>query len=169
MKKIVTLLALFAAGIVCLSVSLKAAETILVVGTYQKGNNVTEPRPKSSEYLETLHGGIVVVGNGAGFYLFAKVIRIPTKSLYVVVEYENPEGKPLTNEMNFAPSAKELHFSAPEFVRGLKNYSDYEITVRIFESKESKEPIDVLKQTVRSYVDTRGPKVQLFSKIKPKS
>ncbi len=34
-----------------------AAQPKLVVGTYQKGNNLTEPRPKKSEYLETMHGG----------------------------------------------------------------------------------------------------------------
>jgi hypothetical protein len=150
-------------------VAARAAQPALVIGTYQKGNNVTEPRPKKSEYFETLHGGIVVVGDNAGYYLFAKVIKKPAKDLYAVVEYENPSGgKPFTNDMEFKTTAEELHFSAPEFVKGLKSYSDYEITVRVFESKEAKEPIDVLKQAIRCYVDTRGAKAKMFNRLKEK-
>lgn len=150
-------------------VAAQAAEPRLVIGTYQKGNNVTEPRPKKSEYFETLHGGVLVVGDDAGYYLFTKVIKKPAKDLYIVVDYENPSGgKPLTNDMEFKTTAEELHFSAPAFVKGLKSYSDYEIIVRVFESKEAKEPIDTLKQTIRCYVDTRGPKAKMFNRLKEK-
>ena len=150
-------------------VTAQAAPPALAIGTYQKGNNVTEPRPQKSEYFETLHGGIVVVGDNAGYYLFAKVIKKPTKDSYIVVEYENPSGgKPFTNDMEFKTTAEELHFSAPEFVKGLKSYSDYGITVKVFESREAKEPIDVLKQTIRCYVDTSGPKAKMFNRLKGK-
>jgi hypothetical protein len=151
------------------TVATQSAEPALVIGTYQKGNNLTEPRPKKSEYLETLHGGIVVVGDNAGYYLFTNVIKKPARDLYVTVEYENPSGgKPFKNDMEFKTTAEELRFSAPEFVKGLKSYSDYELTVKIFESKEAKEPIDTLKQTIRSYVDTRGPNVKMFNRLKGK-
>lgn len=144
-----------------------ANEPTFVFGTFQKGSNVTEPKPQKSKYLETVRGGIVVVDDNAAFYLFTKVILQPDKELYVTVEYENPlGGAPFTNDMIFKPDAEALQFSAPDFVRGLKNYADYEITVRIFESKESSSPIDTLKQKVRSYVDTRGDKAKLFKRLK---
>ena len=71
--------------------------------------------------------------------------------------------------MVFRRDLKELHFSAPEFVKNLTNYSDYTITVKIFESRDAREPIDTLKQTIRCYVDTRGAKVQVFKKLKLRS
>lgn len=160
---------IFLVSVLFATIAGPAAQPALVIGTYQTGSNVTEPRPKKSAYLETLHGGIVVVGDSAGYYLFTKVIRKPEKDLYVVVDYENPSGgKPFTNDMEFKTTAEELHFSAPEFVKGLESYSDYDITVRVFESKEAKEPIDMLKQTIRSYVDTRGPKAKMFRRLHKK-
>jgi hypothetical protein len=156
-------------GVLLASVATVAAQPVLVIGTYQKGNNVTEPRPKKSEYFETLHGGILVVGDDAGYYLFTKVIKKPVRDLYIVVEYENPSGgKPFTNDMDFKTTAEELHFSSPEFVKGLKSYSDYDVTVRVFESRVTNVPIDMLKQTIRCYVDTRGPRVKMFKRLKEK-
>ena len=58
-----------------------AAEPLLISGTYQKGSNVTEPRPKKSEFLQTLHGGIAVIGDKAGYYLFTRVLKKPDKDL----------------------------------------------------------------------------------------
>jgi hypothetical protein len=140
------------------------------MGTYQKGSNVTEPRPKRSAYLETLHGGVVVMPEGAGYYLFTRVIKKPEKELYVTVEYEDPMGgKPFVNDMAFVPTAEELHFSAPEFIRGLKGYGDYEVVVRVFESKSATQPIDTLRQTIRSYIDTRGAKPKMFKRLKEKT
>ena len=151
------------------SASYATAQPKLVIGTYQKGNNITEPRPKKSEYLETLHGGIVLIDDQAGYYLFTRVVKHPKRELYIKVEYQDPAGgKPLVNDMPFMPTAEELHFSAPHGVKGLKSYGDYQIVVKVFASKDSKEPLDILKQTVRSYVDTRGPKPQLFTGMKEK-
>jgi hypothetical protein len=145
------------------------AQPKLVIGTYQKGSNLTEPRPKKSEYLETMHGGIVLIEDVAGFYLFAKVIKHPERELYLRIEYEDPSGRePLVNDMRFMPDADELHFSAPHGVRGLKSYGDYQIVVKVFDSKDAREPLDTLKQTVRSYVDTRGEKPKLFKRLKEK-
>jgi hypothetical protein len=147
-----------------------AAEPLLISGTYQKGSNVTEPRPNKSEFLQTSHGGVAVIGDKAGYYLFTRVLKKPDKDLYVRVEYENPTGgPPLTNDMVFRRDLKELHFSAPEFVKDLRSYSDYRITVKIFESRDAREPIDTLRQTIRCYVDTSGAKIKLYNKLKLKS
>jgi hypothetical protein len=149
--------------------TIRGAEPGLVSGTYQKGSNITEPRPQKSQFLQTIHGGIAVIGADAGFYLLTKVIKKPDKTLYIRIEYENPAGgSPLQNDMTFEPSAKRLLFSAPRFVKGLRSYSDYAITVKIFPSREAEEPIDTLRQTIRSYVDTRGQKAQLYNRLKQK-
>ncbi len=151
-------------------VTAQAEQPALVFGTYLKGNNVTEPRPKKSSYLETLHGGIVVIGNQAGFYLNTRVIKQPEKDLYIVIEYENPSGgKPFVNDMLFKTDAEELDFSSPDFVKGLRSYADYTITVRVFDSKDATVPLDTLRQKIRCYVDTRGSKLKMFKGLKTKS
>jgi hypothetical protein len=149
--------------------SVRGAERVMVMGTYQKGSNFTEPRPKKSEFLQTIHGGIGVIGSDAAFYLLTKVIKKPEKRLYVRVDYENPDGgSPLQNDMWFEPSFERMLFSAPHFVKGLRSYSNYVITVRIFPSRQARDPIDTLRQTIRSYVDTRGPKAQFYKRLKVK-
>lgn len=168
MRKICLVLVSFVLS--CLSISgadAQAAEPSLVSGTHLKGTDFTEPRPKRSQFLETVDGGIAITGEKAGFYLFTKVIKKPVKELYVVAEYENPSGGgPLRNKGLFKPTAEELRFGSPDFVKGLRIYSNYTITIKIFESRALGKPIDVLKQTIRSYVDTRGSKVLVHKELK---
>jgi hypothetical protein len=145
------------------------AEPLLVSGTYQKGSNITEPRPQKSHFLQTIHGGVAVLDGDAGFYLLTKVINKPDKTLYIRVQFQNPAGRsPLQNDMAFEPSAERLLFSAPRFVKGLRSYSNYAIIVKIYASREAPEPIDTLRQTIRSYVDTRGQRAQLYNRLKQK-
>jgi hypothetical protein len=145
----------------------EAGEPLLISGTHLKGTDFTEPRPKRSQFLETVDGGIAIIGEKAGFYLFTKVIKKPVKELYVVAEYQNPSGGgPLWNKGLFKPTSEELRFGSPDFVKGLRIYSNYTITIKIFESRALGKPIDVLKQTIRSYVDTRGPKVLMHKEVK---
>ncbi len=119
--------------------------------------------------LETETGGVVIMPGGAGLFLNTRVIKHPNSELYVTVEYENPQGgAPLTNDMLFTPEVKELHFSVPVFQKGLKSYTDYVITVRVWKKKGSDRPIDILVQKVRSYVDTTGPSSLMFDKLKQK-
>lgn len=142
-------------------------EAALVVGTFQPGQNASDPQPQKSEYLETTQGGVLIAGDNAGLYLFTKVIKRPLQHFHVVVEFQNPSGgAPIRNEVLFKNTATELHFSTPGYLKDLKNYGEYEVTVRIYISKESKKPVDTLKQTIRSYVDTHGAKAKLFSKLK---
>jgi hypothetical protein len=144
-------------------------QNTLAFGVYEPGHNITEPKPKKSEYLETKTGGVAVLSGGAGLFLHARVIKHPVTELYVTVDYENPTGGVrLTNDMQFKPEAKELHFSVPSFQTGLRSYIDYEIIVRIRERKGAEKPIDTLVQKVRSYVDTTGPSPLMFDKLKQK-
>ena len=97
----------------------------LAFGVYEKGHNITEPKPQKSEYLETKTGGVVVLSAGAGLFLETRVIKHPANELYITVEYENPLGGiSLTNDMPFKPEAEELHFSVPAFQPGLRCYAD---------------------------------------------
>jgi hypothetical protein len=144
-----------------------AAHIQLVSGTYLPGSNVTEPAPARSRYLETLHGGILIIGEAVGFYLNTRVREAPKAPLYITVEYPDPMGgAPATNDMEFLPVATELQFSSPGAVRGIKLYADYQIIVRVFDKKGSDAPIDTLVQTVRAYVDTTGEHPKVFKKIR---
>jgi hypothetical protein len=71
----------------------RGAQPQFVTGTYQKGSNITEPRPCHSRFLQTTSGGIVIIGENAGYYLDTKVIEKPKNELYITIEYENPAGR----------------------------------------------------------------------------
>ena len=157
-----------AAGVFATALNVAAAAQVqLVSGTFMPGSNSTEPRPAQSRYLETLHGGLIVIGDAVGFYLFIRVREAPAAPLYITVEYPDPlGGPPITNDMDFLPVATDLHFSSPDAVRGIKLYSDYQIVVRVFDKKGSDSPIDTLVQTVRAYVDTRGAHPKVFKGVR---
>lgn len=142
-------------------------EKAMVRGTRTAGSNVTEPRPRSSRYLETLHGGFVIVRkNVVGHYLQIKVREAPPKPMFIKVHYETADKKrTISNTSRFPPSADGFVFSAPEHVPGIRIYQDYEIRVEVFESAGSSKPVDVLVQPVRSYVDTTGDAVKVFNNV----
>lgn len=142
-------------------------QPLFLNGVYKPGSNVTEPRPAESRYLKTDSGGILVVDAGAGFYLKV-VMRQPLKeSLYVKVEYENPEhpGIPSVNDAVLGPDDEGFVFSSPTVYKGLKGYSDYTIKVLIFRSRTDSQPIDTLTQRVRCYVDTTTSKIKVWSEL----
>jgi len=143
---------------------------LYIKGTYSEGSNVTEPRPQESEYLKVRYGGIILVKQGAGFYLSTLVKKTPEKTLYIKIEYENPkdESNPLVNDMVFTPDYGGFNFSSPDVVRDIVGYHDYLITISIYENKNSDSPIDVLKQKVRAYVDTQTPEPLIFYRMRPR-
>lgn len=138
-----------------------------IAGTYQKRlSNITEPKPVKSKYLEVIAGGVVLIDRGAGFFLRLKWMGDPIKGAYFKIEYPNPKdpSNPLVNDFLNERGLTQFAFSSPDVVEGLKGYSDYGITVYVFETKDAAEPMDVLKQNVRSYVDTQG-KTLIFKKV----
>jgi hypothetical protein len=159
---------ILAAGIYVAAVNLAiAAHMQEISGTRLPGSNVTEPEPMHSRYLETVNGGLIVIGKAVGFYLNTKVREKPATPLYITIEYPNPSGgPPATNDMDFLPTATDLQFSSPGAVRGIKMYADYQIVVRIFDHKGSDLPIDTLIQTIRAYIDTTGSQPRVFGKIR---
>lgn len=155
----------FLASSVC-SPAPSPAEPLFVSGTHRKESHFTEPRPHRSQFLETISAGILIIGERAGFYLFARVIKSPPKELHIIAEYENPSGgPPFRNKMPFKPDTKELKFSSPDFVRGLQINVSYKITIKIFDAPDGSKPIDTLKQALRSYVDSRESTLKVYKKL----
>jgi hypothetical protein len=136
----------------------------LVEGTWTKYSDPSWPHPQKSRLLETLQGGVAVLEDGAGLYLMVKPLAPFEKTLYATIEYPNPADpkRVLVNDAELSARWKEYQFSSPELMTGLEAGVDYKVTVRIFDSMMSKQPIDILVQPIRSNVDTRGPKPKIF-------
>ena len=148
------------------SPGVSSSKQSLIHGVYQAGHNLTEPRPQRSEYLQTTGGGVAVVAKGSGLFLQTRVLKSPSRELYITVDYEGPGLTSLSNDMIFKPDARKLTFSAPRMQSDLRGFRDYTIIVRIWNSKSDKTPIDTLVQKVRSYVDTSGPTPRVFNGMK---
>lgn len=144
-----------------------SSKNTLISGVYKSGSNMTEPRPVESKYLKVNTGGVVIIRAGAGLFLNVAVKEKPTKDLYLVIEYENPQdpNAPLVNDQVFFKNAEKFVFSSPSTIRGLKSFGDYKITVKIYDSKQKKELLDTLTQKVRSYANTTTDKVFVYRDI----
>lgn len=128
-------------------------------GIHKKGSDITEPRARKSRYLQTADGGVAVVKGGSGLFIDVVMAERPVKPLHMKINFQNPGGGVLTDEMILTPDMDDtyLSLSVPEFQRGLRSYQDYTITIQLRNSKGDKQPVDTLVQKVRSYVDTTGP------------
>lgn len=138
----------------------------LVKGTYLKGSNLTEPRPAESKYLKTVHGGVVIAGDIVGFYLIVEFKESLSTDLFARIEYEDPLGGPAAeNTATLGPGMEGAAFSSPGHVDGLEVYEDYTVTISLYESESSDAPIDVLSQTIRSYVENKDGVTKVFDSI----
>ena len=145
-------------------------QPVFVKGTYMPGSNITEPRPRGSQFLMTDHAGFVVLEKGAAYYLQARVLKSPPSTYYIRVEYENPQDKnhPFTSDMDLTTTTDGVRFSSPDVVWGIRNYADYMIRASVFTNRESTQPIDTLVQPVRAYVDTTSGEVRIYNRIEVK-
>ncbi|MBI2814992.1 MAG: hypothetical protein HYX71_11980 [Opitutae bacterium] len=144
----------------------------LIVGTALKTSDKTNPEPAQSRYFETEHGGVVLIGANAGFYLKVNPREKWKKPIYVQIEYENPAdpGAPLINDMELPVLKRNLlvkespliQFSSPRFITGMRNGAEYTIVVRIFEKKGAAKSIDILRQKFKSHVDASGDHVIVY-------
>lgn len=141
----------------------------LFFGTYRQESNITEPKPRQSEYLQTVEGGFAVIKGSAAYVLRVAVRKLPPTPCYIRVEYTDPlnKTKPFVNDMVFKPEAREFVFSSPGVVPGLQMYQTYSVRVVVLPDKASTTPIDVLVQPIRSYVDTTTDKVRVFGGLRP--
>ena len=80
-------------------------DTALIAGTSLFSGNKADPVPQKGKYLETVHGGVVLMGGNAALYLQVAPRTSWRKLLYIKIEYENPldSGHPLANDMELPP------------------------------------------------------------------
>jgi hypothetical protein len=145
----------------------EAAEPPLVSGVWQKGHNITEPRPKSSKFMKVLQGGFLVLPTAAAYRLEIEVAAELSTPYFMRALFENPAdpAEPFLEETVVSQRQKILTLTHGP-VKGLRISGDYRITIKIFRQKGDSEPIDVLEQKVRSYVDSTGATIKMKGGMK---
>ncbi len=138
-----------------------------VSGVWQKGHNITEPRPKSSKFVKTVDGGFLFNPAGAAYRVEIEMSPNLATPYFMQAILENPQDrkKPFIYERVISASGKQFTLAHGP-VRGLRIYRDYRVEVKIFRVKGDAEPVDVLEQKVRSYVDTRGAEIKVMGGMK---
>jgi hypothetical protein len=169
MKSIFAHLLLLAVSLGSLVAANTAAPTELVVGTWREGSNLTEPRPAQSRYFKTTLGAFQIIQGFAGYKWFIEVIKHPEKRIYTRTIIENPQDpkKPFVYEHFIDPTTPSTTLTHGPAI-GLKIYQDYTVEFIAYSDAKRKKEIDRLTQKIRSYVDTTGPELQLFSGLKTK-
>jgi len=141
---------------------------LFCLGTYQEGNNITDPRPRESEYLRTSTGGFEIIQDTAGFKLYIDVIKKPERRIYTRAIVPNPQDKnaPFMYEHYLDPTTRSTTITHGP-VMGLKVYEDYAIDLILYKDEARTQEIDRLSQKIRSYVDTTGAKAKVSQKPRP--
>ena len=158
-------------AILLLSVAFSAiantAEPPLVSGVWRKGHNITEPRPKSSKFMKVLEGGFLVIPAAAAYRLEIDVSPDLPTPYFMQAVFENPADpdRPFVEETVISKPQKILTLTHGP-VKGLRISGDYRIVVKVFPRKGAGEPIDVLEQKVRSYVDSTGAAIKMKGGMK---
>jgi hypothetical protein len=125
-------------------------------GTFSAGKGANNPQLAVSRYLKTNNAGLILTQNGAAFYINVDILQEMPQGSYVKVEFPDPNNPsvPYVNGISYKSGAKGYKFTSPNTVRGLKMEKDYKITISVLKTKDSREPVDVLVQAFRSYLDT---------------
>lgn len=172
MRPIIFLL-LLTATIAAFNATAAATESVsdfaMIVGTSFGSVGQGDPKAARGKYFETVHGGVLLKGAQAGFYLQVKPLKSWRKPLYIKIDYQNPQDAdtPLSNEMELPPIKRNalirqeplIVFSSPQFISGIRNHHTYRIVVRVFDKRGANTPIDVLQQDIVAYADTTGERV----------
>jgi hypothetical protein len=149
------------------SVRATAAEPPLVSGLWHKGHNITEPRPKSSNFMRVVEGGFLILPTAAAYRLEVEVSSKLSTPYFMRALFENPAdpANPFLEESVMSQPQKILTLTHGP-VKGLRISGDYRITIKIFHRKGDAEPIDVLEQKVRAYVDSTGAAIKMKGGMK---
>ena len=144
-----------------------AADLPLVSGVWHKGHNITEPRPKSSNFMKVVEGGFLVLPTAAAYRLEIEVSSKLSPPYFIRALFENPADpdNPFVEESVMSQPQKTLTLTHGP-VKGLRISGDYRITIKVFRRKGDAEPIDVLEQKVRAYVDSTGPAIKVKGGMK---
>jgi len=144
-----------------------AKKPVFLIGTYQEGNNVTEPRPEKSRYLRTNSAGFQLIQSFAAYKVFIAVIRKPKKRYYAKVILQNPldPNAPFVYEHYIDPDTPSTTLTHGP-VKGLQIYKDYTVELILYEDKNRTKEIDRLTQKIRCYVDTTSNQLLLYDRVK---
>jgi hypothetical protein len=139
----------------------------IVGGVWQKGHDLTEPRPKASKFVKTIDGGFLFNPAGAAYRVEIEMSSGLATPYFMQALLENPEDskKPFSYERLISVPEKRFTLAHGP-VKGLRIWHVYRVEVKLFHHKGDAEPFDVLEQNVRSYVDTRGPSVKVSGAMK---
>jgi hypothetical protein len=171
MKLVVALTILcLLAGCISPPLGVKKSDHLFSIGTYQKGNNITEPQPQESEYLRTSTGGFEIIQGLAAFKLYIDIIKSPARRVYTRAIVPNPQdlSEPFVYDHYLDPSTPSTTITHGP-VLGLKMYKDYIIEFILFADESRTQEIDRLTQKIRCYLDTTGPQLKLYRRMKTKT
>ena len=165
MIRIPHLLVLALAAFTCSGVAAKPPP--VVSGVWKPGHNFTEPRPKSSKYMKTIDAGFLVSGTQEAYRAEIQVSPKLAPPYFVRALFQNPldPRKPFVEETLVSETMAQFSLTHGP-VKGLQISRDYRITVEIFRQKGDAQALDVLVQSVRSYLDTTGPVTKLKSNLR---
>ena len=134
----------------------------LVSGVWKQGHNIMEPRPKSSKFMKIIDAGFLVSRSQEAYRVEIEISPNLATPYFMQAFFENARDskKPFTEEAIISePKAQCSLTHGP--VKGLRIGRDYRITVKIFRRQGDAQPLDVLVQSVRSYLDTTGAVTRL--------
>jgi hypothetical protein len=117
--------------------------------------------------VKTVGGGFLLVPAGAAYRVEIETSPDLATPYFMQAILENPQDskKPFIYERVISTPEKQFTLAHGP-VKGLRIYRDYRVEVKIFRAKGDAEPVDVLEQKVRSYVDTRGAGVKVMGGMK---
>ena len=148
--------------------SADAAAPPIVSGVWKPGHNITEPRPRSSKFMKVLDAGFLLAGSRGVFYRVEIQLLPGLETPYFVqVIFPNPQDakSPFVEEAVVSePSVSMSPTTGP--VKGLRIGQEYRIRVKIYRRKGDPQPLDVVVQSVRSYIDTTGSVTKLKRGLK---
>lgn len=157
-----------AAGLV-LGVTAKILAQTFIAGTYQQGSHVSEPNPAKSQYMKTKMGGFAVTETQAQYIVYVELTKAFDHPVHMKTEFENPLDKnhPLVEEADIK-AGEQLLSLASGAVRGLRVDHSYSVKISLYQFSDRKNPIDVLKQNIKSYIDSTGPHIRIKAALAAK-
>jgi len=112
--------------------------------------------PVTGQNFRTSGAGILRSGRNLGFFWMLEPTHRLDHALYVKVTYPNPCGAELVNDATIDPKLEKIGLSSPEYILGMKKDAIYKFRAEFFNSREDKEPIEVIEQGVLSIFDGWG-------------
>jgi len=104
----------------------------VLVATLAQG--ASPPGSSKSEYLVTTAAGFLFEPGGGAYYALSfDLLKSPRGTLYVIVDFENPEdsAKPMTTEVVVQPGKSSFQTRSPS-VRAITNNRRYGVSLKLY-------------------------------------